>query len=147
MVSRYTANEWRQKGVKSVYVAGPMSGKRGCNFEAFDEAAADLRRVGFKVTSPAEMDDDETRALSRASENCGPEAMKPGETWEKLLARDLRIVIEVDAVVTLPGWTKSRGANLEVAIAKSLAKPALLYPSLNPVRALPRLPYEEDSEE
>src|SRR3972149_3772022 len=39
-----------------VYLAGPMTGLPASNFRVFDVAAAQLRRLGFEVFSPAEND-------------------------------------------------------------------------------------------
>ncbi len=88
-----------------VYVSGPMTGYADFNFPAFDKAKADLLDQGFEVVSPADF---------------GPEG-----TWEQCLRRDLRCVLDCDAVVTLPGWTKSKGASLEVYVAKQLKIPVV----------------------
>ena len=40
----------------TVYVAGPMRGKKFFNFPAFDDAKEDLESQGFSVISPADLD-------------------------------------------------------------------------------------------
>ncbi len=90
--------------MKRVYVSGPMSGLPNNNVPAFDAAAAKLRKKGYRVTNPAELDDGE-----------------PCKTWEDCLRRDLRALTKCGAVATLPSWKKSRGANLEVHVARALA--------------------------
>jgi len=95
----------------SLYLAGPMTGitdKHGNsthNYPAFHAAAADLRARGHTVVSPAELH---------------PHAVTNPQTWEDYMRADLRALLGTDAVVVLPGWEHSKGARLEVTIAKTL---------------------------
>lgn len=103
-----------------VYLAGPMTGYEEWNFPAFLEAASKLRARGYRVLSPAEME---------LGEGFDPTA-EPGEFTEKdlhnAMARDLRAVLnDAWAVVVLPGWQGSKGATLEVAVARAIGKPVL----------------------
>lgn len=101
-----------------VYIAGPMTGIPQFNYPAFDKAAKVLRGLGFNVTSPAEMDDPETRRLALASTDGAPgSGSHNGETWGDFLARDVKLVSDkVDAIAFMPGWHKSRGARLEAFV-------------------------------
>lgn len=110
----------------SVYIAGPMSNRPYLNFPAFDEAAAVLRERGYPVHSPAEMDAPGVRELVMQN-HTGADMEIPGHSWEECLARDIKIVCEVDMVVALPEWWISRGAVFEIAVALKLGKPVLLY--------------------
>lgn len=104
--------------MKTLYLAGPMTGYEFHNFPAFDKAAAELREQGFKVISPADID----REL-------GYDGMKnlespPPELLKIMFMRDLLAVMyEVDEVALLPGWRKSKGACIEVALACMIGKP------------------------
>ena len=90
-----------------IYVSGPMTGLPKLNKPAFNRAAKQLRKLGYKVISPPELD-----------------AGEPCDTWEDNLRRDLRILIDrCYAVATLPGWKKSRGAKLETHVARKLFMP------------------------
>jgi hypothetical protein len=40
--------------------------------------------------------------------------------WETCMKYDLKILVDCDVLVLLPNWRKSRGAKLEVHIAKAL---------------------------
>ena len=120
-----------------VYLAGPMTGYPAFNYPAFDKAATDLRERGHDVQSPAEMDDPALRAIIVQSPDGDLKALQAqtGEGYGNFLARDIQIVASdaIEAVVVLPGWERSRGATLEVHVAKELGKPILRYPTLEPV--------------
>lgn len=89
-----------------LYVSGPMSGVKDKNFPSFMKAAIKLRAFGHRVINPAELDIGE-----------------PENTWERCLQRDIRELMKCNGVATLKGWKKSRGALLEVYIAKALKWP------------------------
>lgn len=116
------------------YVAGPMTGLPQFNFPAFDAASADLRERGYDVVSPAELDDEDTRAAALASPDGAPgTGSSNGETWGDYLARDLKLVADVvDGIAVLPGWDKSSGARTETFMAHVCRKPITIYPTLHP---------------
>lgn len=104
----------------TLYIAGPMTGIPQFNIPAFDNAAAHLRAAGYTIISPAELDSIEMRAFALAS----PDGRMPadgkiaGESWADVLARDVKVISDqVDGLVFLPGWDKSRGARLEAFVA------------------------------
>jgi hypothetical protein len=127
---------------RCVYIGGPMTNIPKFNFPAFDEAAKQLRKEGFEVWSPAEMDDKETRRMAMKSPDGAPgSGSSKGETWGDFLARDVKIVADkVDAVVVIPGWHKSKGARLETFIAFVCNKPIYYYTTRKrvPMRTLVR---------
>ncbi len=88
-----------------LYVSGPMTGLPGLNFPAFNKAAADLRERGYDVTNPVDINPD------------------PNAQWSDCLREDIRALMDCDGVATLPNWERSRGASLEVYIAKDLGMP------------------------
>ena len=115
---------------KKFYIAGPMTGIPQFNFPAFDVAAASLRSFGYEVVSPVELDDEESRAAALSNETGDPYAYEDdtNETWGDLLSRDVKLIAdEVDAVICLPGWEKSKGARLEVFVARTCGKPVYSY--------------------
>ena len=89
-----------------IYISGPMTGLPKHNFPAFSKATKKLRKLGYKVISPAELDKGKKQL-----------------TWNKCLRRDLIQVVKVDAIATLLGWKDSKGANLEVYVGKELNMP------------------------
>lgn len=50
-----------------------------------------------------------------------PAKIKPKEeTWEGYMRADIAELMKCDTVYLLPGWEKSRGAQIEVYLAKAL---------------------------
>lgn len=106
------------------YIAGPMTGLPFANIPAFDAAAKDLRGRGYDVTSPAELDDLDVRNESLADSTGNVHA----GSWGAFLARDVKLLAdELNAIVVLPDWDKSRGANLEVFVGMTLGYPLYKY--------------------
>jgi hypothetical protein len=105
-----------------VYIAGPMTGIADWNFLAFFEAEEKLLSLGFEVVNPAHNDG---KTVEEALENAGsPE--RPNYTWAYYMRRDLPHVMDVDMICLLPGWQSSRGAQLEVHVAKALGLPLMI---------------------
>lgn len=97
------------------YLSGPMSGLPQFNFPEFYAAAADLRSRGYDIVSPAELDDEQTKADAMASANGDP--VTANRTWGDFLARDVKIVSDqCQGMIFLPGWWNSRGAKLEAYV-------------------------------
>jgi hypothetical protein len=108
--------------MKRLYTAGPMSGISQMNFPAFDALAYRLRKAGYEVISPAELDDPKSRLAALASLDGNLNISHPGVSWGMFLARDVELIADdgIEAVVVLPGWEKSRGARLETFVANAL---------------------------
>ena len=93
------------------YLAGPMTGIDQNNYPAFAAAARDLRSMDVQVVSPHELVDP---ALNLS--------------WQALLRCDLEVLTrDCTGIILLPGWSKSRGARLELATALALDMPVLFY--------------------
>jgi Domain of unknown function (DUF4406)/Domain of unknown function (DUF5664) len=95
-----------------VYLSGPMTGIDDWNFPAFNQAADNLRRMGYTVSNPAEYGAD------------------PAFSWAACLRRDIKDLVDCDVLVQLPGWENSRGANLEGDIASRLGMDIVSYADL-----------------
>jgi hypothetical protein len=83
-----------------------MTGIKDKNFPAFNKAAKALRAKGYQVINPAELD-----------------MQHPKQTWAECLRRDIIAEMRCNCVATLPGFKRSRGAQLEVYIAEALNWP------------------------
>ncbi len=81
----------------TIYISGPMAGIEGYekNFKVAEEK---IKESGHEVVNPAEIDGE-------------------GMTREELLALDLRMLEECDAIYMLKGWQQSCGANREYGFA------------------------------
>lgn len=105
-----------------LYLAGPMAGLPGHNFDLFDRAAKAVRATGHIVISPAEM----TRRFWITATAAGTEdayARVVPDIDERVatyLKRDLAELVQCDGVVLLPKWYGSKGATLEALVAKTL---------------------------
>lgn len=86
-----------------IYIAGPMTGIKDYNHPAFNHTADSLRRTGFLVRNPAEIDNGSTN-----------------KSWDFYMRHALRLLLDSDEVMCLYGWERSRGARLEVTVALTL---------------------------
>lgn len=112
----------------AAYLAGPMRGLPEYNFPAFRAATADLRARGFHVWSPAERDEQQD-GFDAATDQ--PKHIR------HYMSFDLPAVLTSDAVVVLPGWETSKGATLEVHVARECEIPVYIYPDLTTLDATP----------
>lgn len=96
--------------MKRVYLSGPMAGLPEHNFPAFYAHAAELRAAGYDVVNPADLN---------------PE---PGKTWEDCLRTDIRELCSCDTIALMPGWERSKGANLELHLAHRLGMEVMHLP-------------------
>lgn len=87
----------------TLYIAGPMTGLPDLNRAAFNDAARRLVAEGFHVLNPAR------QALAR-----------PGLEWLDYMRAALVDISQADGLATLPGWPISRGARIEVELARNL---------------------------
>lgn len=101
-----------------IYIAGPMTGYDSYNFPAFDAARDQVRALGHIPVSPADLD----RAIG--FDPADPRAVRDiridKDFTRSAIIRDVNAILDCDALVVLPGWEKSRGANGEVGVAKWL---------------------------
>jgi hypothetical protein len=84
-----------------IYIAGPMTGHPNHNFDEFFRVAGKLRRAGYRVVNPAELNPD-----------------KP--SYPIAMRRDIAQMLTCDTIMLLPGWERSDGAFAEFHIARIL---------------------------
>jgi hypothetical protein len=102
--------------------------------ELFNTAAGRLRDQGYDVFNPAE--------------NVGGDTSRPRSFYMRI---DIPALLNCDELVLLPGWRRSRGANLETWLALHLDMPVFEYRtvgdtvSLHPLQDSdpPTLPFDD----
>ena len=96
---------------KKIYLAGPMKGLPNQNFDSFTQASNYLRKEGFEVVSPHELN---------AEAGVDPsKGQPPPSKVRELLKEDTTQLLTCDGVAVLEGWETSFGANAEVFLAHS----------------------------
>lgn len=86
---------------RRIYISGPMSGLPNLNFDAFNDAAARLRSLGWDVVNPVDVD-------------------AGSADWLNCIAADLQAMRGCTAIGMLPGWETSFGARIERLAAEKL---------------------------
>ena len=102
-----------------VYVAGPMTGIEDFNYPAFNLMAEHLKERGFIVENPADT----------------PEQ----PNWQGYMRAGITKLMRCDAVLMLPGWQRSRGAQIEINLALSLG--ILVFTSLRDLPSVEEWPW------
>ena len=89
------------------YIAGPMSGYMGFNFESFNiaERVLSLLHSGDVCYNPA------TKGIVK------------GWTWSDYLRDSLKEMLDCEKIALLNGWEASAGANVELYLATILGMP------------------------
>ena len=101
--------------VPRVYLSGPMSGIPEHNFPAFNAQAERLRRLGYDVVNPVDINPD------------------PGTAWCDCLRNDLAALLTCDGLALLPGWQHSQGAQLELHVAHRVGIEIAMVEDLPPL--------------
>lgn len=88
---------------KRVYISGAISGRLPEDVcEDFERAEKQLKSLGWEVVNPL------------------ANGLTDAHTWEEHMRADLRLLLDCDMIAMLPGWGQSRGACLELRVAKEL---------------------------
>ncbi|MBN5514128.1 DUF4406 domain-containing protein [Pseudomonas paraeruginosa] len=85
-----------------VYLAGPMTGLPDFNYPAFNAEEKRIRALGYFVENPA------VNMIYR------------GSPWETYMRDGIKRLMDCDILALLPGWERSRGANIERNLAITL---------------------------
>lgn len=105
----------------TLYLAGPMRGIPEFNFPAFFEAEARLVSAGFNVINPARRDVD--NGFDYRGKTGNEDLSEVRFDLREALLWDLEAVSGSDGVALLHGYSKSSGAQAEIALAKALGIP------------------------
>ena len=107
------------KDLRSIYIAGPMSGHADWNYPAFFDAEEILKWCGYTPVNPARLNLDAGYTIEKLHQLSSEQFQL---FTEGAIKRDLEAVLECDAVVLLPGWEDSKGARAEKAVAEWAGK-------------------------
>ena len=106
----------------TIYIAGPMRSIKWYNFPAFDAAADRLRRAGYNVLNPADMDREVGFDAMALPEDRDWDTVSACFDFAVCVDRDIAAVKACDAIYMLRGWQNSTGARAEKALAEWLGK-------------------------
>ena len=84
------------------YISGPISGWPDHNRSAFIDAEAQLRAAGHEVFNPID------------------NGLPSDSDWSTHMRADIKALMECETIYMLRGWHASKGASLELHIAKQL---------------------------
>lgn len=104
-----------ENAVGTMYVAGPMRGHPLFNFPAFDDAADRLRRAGYHVISPADLDHADGFSEYADTEDA--------DKRREFAVRDVIAIAKCNRMALLPGWEQSQGVAFEKAVAEFIGIP------------------------
>lgn len=116
----------------TIYISGKMSGVEDWNFPAFFELDEKLSADGYKVINPAKNDGE---TLEEALASVGT-FDNPAHDWAEYIKKDVKQLMDANAICVLPGWQNSRGATLEVKLGQALGLPICIYGEKNKVKQL-----------
>lgn len=105
----FPANHLSPDRSRRIYIAGPMTGLPDFNFPAFNLAEAALQAAGWTPVNPAS------------------HGIVEGADWHDYLRWDIAMLATCEAIFLLPGWSQSKGVELELHIAKKLGMQILYH--------------------
>lgn len=115
-----------------LYLSGPITQSPSGGKGDFAAMADRLRRMGYDVVSPTELDEPGHKCaplnIGGGPVLCfGPDRCSvcgevlPGEpNWQDCMKRDVRSLVDCDAIVVVPNWVYSKGAVIEIQLARDL---------------------------
>lgn len=88
--------------MKRVYIAGKISGMEKEAFKLFEEAEQQLIKRGFEVVNPMKLPHNHNK------------------TWSAYMTECITEMIKCHLIYSLPNWSDSTGARIEVGLAREL---------------------------
>lgn len=96
-----------------VYIMGPINGFPDGNAPAFAAAADQLREMGHEPVNPHDIGPLEHEGPCLGSPTINPTAHRYG----CYMVPDIHALLDCDGYTKLPGWSISKGATVENAVA------------------------------
>lgn len=102
---------------RKIYICGPITGYPDGNKAEFNSAAERINAaVGYMAVNPHTICADIVIGKSE-------EQLKSKQLWKKCMVADIKVLVDCDLLVTLPGCKTSKGAQVEIELAKGLGIP------------------------
>lgn len=120
-----------------IYLSGPMRGHKLHNFPAFFSASLALKKLGHQVVNPAERD------MAQGLDPTNGDLESQGIDIGALFEFDFQAILDTDAMVLLPGWESSSGAQAERVVAHFTRRKVFEYDPTSPSLLRPSAPYLE----
>lgn len=95
---------------KRVYICGPISGLPNLNRDAFIAMERVLIELGYDAVNPHNTCANIFRELYPNDK----------EHWKACMKADIAQLMSSDYILLLPGWDMSKGAKIEIALAREL---------------------------
>ena len=102
--------------MKKVYISGRITGIENKAKIQFAQAEAELQAKGFHTVNPFNLNHNHDKS------------------WQSYMRECIRALCDCTTIYMLPGWKKSRGANLEFLIANMLHMEVLYAEHIPPVK-------------
>lgn len=100
----------------TIYLAGPMTGKPNFNYDQFEEVTKDLEAQGHDILSPHDVE-----------QWLGIPKQEPGsQPYEWYVRNTMKMLLECQSIALLPAWWSSKGARLELKVARACAMPVFV---------------------
>ena len=108
---------------KSVYLSGPITGKPNLNIEEFEKYEQKFKNLNYIVVNPHKLfTKDEIDSIEYKLEQ---KEITFEEYHAYLMRRDIKEMMSCDFVGLLNGYENSKGANIEVYIARNINMPII----------------------
>src|SRR3569833_1149958 len=87
--------------IRTLYLAGPMTGYKDWNIPTFLRVRDELIRNGYNIVIPADLET--------------PDPDHPADDFAWWLGEDVKLILgKCGGIMLLPEWERSRGAKIEV---------------------------------
>lgn len=106
---------------KKVYISGPMTGIVNLNIEEFKKYEDKFKNLNFEVVNPHNLfNKEEVDEMDLKLEN---KEISFEEYHGFFMRRDIKEMMNCDFIAVLKGYEKSKGANIEVYLARNINMP------------------------
>lgn len=114
---------------RKVYLSGPITGMPNNNIQEFKKYEEKFKNLNFEVINPHNLfSSDEVELLEKSLEE---KKITFEEYHSHFMRRDIAQMMDCDFIAVLDGWEKSKGANIEVYIARNINMPIVSAVTLN----------------